>query len=118
VEWSRAAIRQARLNAQLNNAHNIEFFEGHVDATVRRSTGLRPDTVVLNPPRAGCGRQTASLIAKLGAASLVYVSCNPATFAREIAAFASEGYRMRRLTIVDQFPNTYHIELVAEFTKS
>jgi 23S rRNA (uracil1939-C5)-methyltransferase len=117
VEWSRAAIRQARLNAELNKTKNVEFFEGDVEATVRKSADLKPDLVVVNPPRAGCGRQTISLIAKLGAKNLVYVSCNPATFAREIPALSSEGYHLERLMLIDQFPNTYHIELVAEFRK-
>jgi 23S rRNA (uracil1939-C5)-methyltransferase len=76
---------------------------------------LRPDVVVLDPPRAGCGVRTAEQIAGLKPRRIVYVSCNPTTFAREAKVLDEKGYRIRRITLVDQFPNTYHIEMVALF---
>ena len=114
VESNPVAIRQARLNARLNQAANVTFFRGLVEAALRNSD-VRPDTVLLNPPRTGCGRVAAQHIAGLGAGRVIYVSCNPSTFAREAPEFLARGYALEQVTLVDQFPNTHHIELVASF---
>ena len=114
VEGNRGAIRQARENARLNERWNLKFFEGQVDATLR-DAGVKPDVVVLDPPRAGCGVKAAQRITELGPQRIVYVSCNPTTFAREAPVFLNGGYELRRITMVDQFPNTYHIEIVSLF---
>jgi 23S rRNA (uracil1939-C5)-methyltransferase len=110
IESNRAAVRQARDNATANKTWSVRFVEGQVDTTLRGSD-LNPDVVVLDPPRAGCGVKVAEQIAAMRPKRVVYVSCNPATFARE----ASRLGRITRLTMIDQFPNTYHIELVAVF---
>jgi 23S rRNA (uracil1939-C5)-methyltransferase len=115
VESNRIALKQAKLNARLNRATNLEFFEGEAEAVLRDSPDLHPDLVVMNPPRAGAGRRVAELVAKLGAPRIVYVSCNPSTFAREAGTILAGGYSLQTITMVDQFPNTYHIEMVAEF---
>jgi 23S rRNA (uracil1939-C5)-methyltransferase len=114
IEARQAAVAQARENARSNERWNVEFFEGQVDATLRGSD-VKPDVVLLDPPRAGCGVKTAARIAELGARRVVYVSCNPTTFAREAGAFLAKGYALRRVTLIDQFPNTYHIEMAAAF---
>ena len=114
VESNRTAVKQAKKNAKLNDVRNAEFHEGNVDATLK-DADIRPDLVVLNPPRTGCGKETAGRIAELHAARVVYVSCNPSTFAREAAEFLSRGYSLERITLIDQFPNTYHIEMAAQF---
>jgi 23S rRNA (uracil1939-C5)-methyltransferase len=118
VETSRTAVKQARLNARLNNVTNAEFFEGSVEESLRASPDLRPDVVVLNPPRVGAGRAVAGLIAGLRAERIIYVSCNPSTFAREAVTFLGAGYTLEDIVFVDQFPNTYHIELIGAFRKS
>lgn len=110
VESNRNAVRQARENAAANKAWSIRFIDGQVDATLLDSA-VRPDVVVLDPPRAGCGVKTAAAIAEMKPKRVVYISCNPATFAREAAKLG----KLKRLTLVDQFPNTYHIELVGVF---
>ena len=114
VESNRSAARQARENATANRMWQLRIVDGDVDTTLRESD-LHPDVVVLDPPRAGCGVKTAETIAKLKPERIVYISCNPATFAREAAVFGKQGYPLRRLTLVDQFPNTYHIEIVGFF---
>jgi 23S rRNA (uracil1939-C5)-methyltransferase len=114
IESNRMAVLLAQENARRNETWQLRSVEGHVDATVRGSD-LRPNVVVLDPPRSGCGVETAGRIAALGPTRIVYVSCNPATFGREAAAFKAKGYALRRVTLLDQFPNTYHIELVASF---
>jgi 23S rRNA (uracil1939-C5)-methyltransferase len=110
VESSRSALRQARENATANKMWSIRFIEGNVDTTLRGAE-LDPDVVVLDPPRAGCGVKVAEQIAAMKPKRVVYVSCNPATFAREASKFG----RLQKLTLIDQFPNTYHIELIGIF---
>jgi len=112
IESDRTAVRQARHNADANKTWSVRFVEGQVDTTLRNSR-LKPEVVVLAPPRAGCGLKTADQIVALKPKRIVYVSCNPATFAREASKFGV----LRKLTLVDQFPNTYHIELVGVFDK-
>ena len=117
VETSRAAVRQARTNARLNSAGEVQFFETAVEDSLRDSPDVQPDLILLNPPRAGAGREVAKRVAELKAQRIVYVSCNPSTLGREAAILTSNGYQLRSLTLVDQFPNTYHIETVALFER-
>ncbi len=112
IESGRAAARQARENARINGRWQLQVVEGQVDATLKGAE-LKPDVVVLDPPRAGM--KDVELIARLKPGRVVYISCNPTTFAREAAALGAAGYRLSRLTLVDQFPNTYHVELVGLF---
>jgi tRNA/tmRNA/rRNA uracil-C5-methylase (TrmA/RlmC/RlmD family) len=116
IESSRWAVRQARENAAVNGVSHVRFAEGLVEETIRRSD-LKPDVVVLDPPRAGCGVKTAKLITGLRPERIVYIACNPSTFAREASTFIQNDYSLQRLVLVDQFPNTYHIETVALFCR-
>jgi 23S rRNA (uracil1939-C5)-methyltransferase len=118
VESSRTAVKQAQLNAGLNKAGNATFFEGGVEETLKNSPEVKPDFIVMNPPRTGASREVAERVAGLGAERLVYVSCNPSTFAREAPTILARGYTLESITMVDQFPNTYHIEMVAVFRKA
>jgi 23S rRNA (uracil1939-C5)-methyltransferase len=117
VERSPASVRLARQNATSNGVGNVEFVQAGVEDALKDSHDLRPDTVVLNPPRSGCGKNAAERIAGLRAERIVYVSCNPSTFAREAALFVQREYSLENLVMVDQFPNTYHIELMAAFRR-
>jgi tRNA/tmRNA/rRNA uracil-C5-methylase (TrmA/RlmC/RlmD family) len=92
----------------------VQFVEREVE-TALKDSDVKPDLVLLNPPRTGCGKQTAEIIAKLMVPRIVYVSCNPSTFAPEAAVFLKQGYKLERITMIDQFPNTYHIEMIAAF---
>jgi 23S rRNA (uracil1939-C5)-methyltransferase len=116
VESNRSSVRQGRENARMNETGQLNFVEGQVDAALEGAS-IKPDLVVLNPPRSGCGVKTAARISELEPARIVYVSCNPSTFALEAATLLKHDYRLRHLTLVDQFPNTYHIETVALFEK-
>lgn len=118
VDASRIAVKQAQRNARLNSVHNATFIEGSVEDALRNSPDLHPDLVVMNPPRAGAGREVAALAAGLGSSRIVYVSCNPSTFAREIPILIASGYSLKEITLIDQFPNTFHIELAAMFEKN
>src|SRR6266478_1792143 len=114
IESNRLAVRLSQENSRLNQTWQLCSVEGPVDATLR-AAALHPNVVVLDPPRSGCGEHTADQIALLRPDRIVYVSCNPATFAREAATFRAKGYELRRVALIDQFPNTFHIELVASF---
>jgi 23S rRNA (uracil1939-C5)-methyltransferase len=116
IESNRAAVRQARENVTANKTWNLRFVEGQADTTL--GSELKPEVVVLDPPRAGCGVKTTERIAALKPRRIVYISCNPSTFARETAVLVKQNYALTRLTLVDQFPNTYHIETVGLFEKA
>jgi 23S rRNA (uracil1939-C5)-methyltransferase len=75
-----------------------------------------PDFVLMDPPRAGIGKRMVELLAKLRPPKLALVSCDPATLARDLAGLTGAGYRLDRLTLVDLFPQTYHLETVAHLT--
>ena len=72
-----------------------------------------PDLILLDPPRAGAGVDACQLLAAIGPRRIVYVSCDPATLGRDLAALIQSGYRLLRLQLVDMFPQTYHMEAVA-----
>jgi 23S rRNA (uracil1939-C5)-methyltransferase len=77
----------------------------------------RPDLIVLDPPRAGLGEETTSLLNAIQAPEMIYVSCDPATLARDLRSLTLERYRVESITIVDMFPQTFHIETVARLRR-
>jgi tRNA/tmRNA/rRNA uracil-C5-methylase (TrmA/RlmC/RlmD family) len=76
-------------------------------------TDLPPDVVVLDPPRKGAGKVVVTAIARSRPARVVYVACDPAALARDIAAFAQHGYELTQLRAFDAFPMTHHVECIA-----
>ena len=115
VELVREAVENARLNARRNEIENAEFYcEDAGAAAVRlRERGLKPDVVVLDPPRKGCGESLPETVARMAPGKIVYVSCDPATLARDIKRFSGLGYRFVEAAPVDMFPRTAHVECVA-----
>jgi 23S rRNA (uracil1939-C5)-methyltransferase len=110
-----AAIADARANARANGVRNATFVEGDVLAALAEPAQAgrpRPDVVVVDPPRAGLHPRVPAALAALGAARLVYVSCNPASAARDLVPLADGGYRLVRVQPVDLFPHTPHVECV------
>lgn len=110
VEGSPAASRDARRN--LHGRDHVDIVQGKVEKVLRER---RPhlDAVVLDPPRAGAGRETVRAIAGTGAKAVVYVSCDPASFARDVAYFAAAGWGLDSLRVFDLYPHTHHMESVA-----
>ena len=101
-----------------NSLRNVKAVRSTVDAYLAgQGANVRPDYVVVDPPRAGLGERVARALAKLGAPRVAYVSCDPATLARDLITLTSEGYRLDSLHLVDLFPQTYHIESVVEFVR-
>jgi tRNA/tmRNA/rRNA uracil-C5-methylase (TrmA/RlmC/RlmD family) len=79
---------------------------------------LRAATVVLDPPRAGAGKEVVSAIAALEPAQLIYVACDPVALSRDVALLAERGYELAQLRAFDLFPNTHHVEAVARLVRS
>ena len=114
IEILPEAVENARANALRNGAGNAEFICGDASAELDKLgfADSRPDVVVVDPPRKGLERAIIPKIAALTPDRVVYISCNPATCARDLWLFADEGYIAKRLTIVDMFPRTSHVETV------
>ncbi len=108
------AVEDARRNADLNKISNVEFLTGEVEKRLPElaAQGLRPDVVVLDPPRAGCGREALDAVAAMLPPRVIYVSCDPGTLARDLGYLTGRGYLMREVQPVDMFPWTRHVETV------
>jgi len=111
VEENRAAVNDARRNAELNEIKNCHFIQGRVEEVLRDWKRKEPDLVILDPPRAGCKRILDQL-AGLKPKRIVYVSCEPTTLARDLRLFSKKGYFPHELALIDMFPQTYHMEVV------
>ncbi|MDR0381782.1 MAG: 23S rRNA (uracil(1939)-C(5))-methyltransferase RlmD [Oscillospiraceae bacterium] len=114
VEISAEAVRRARENAAKNNLPQVRFLQGDAAETTARlrADGVRPDVVTVDPPRKGLAAALIDTIAQMAPARVVYLSCDPATLARDLARFAPLGYRAVRCAAVDMFPRTAHVESV------
>jgi 23S rRNA (uracil1939-C5)-methyltransferase len=119
VEGVAAMVERAADNAVSNNVHNAKFF--HADLSLpladAKWAGEGFSAVLLDPPRDGAFEVVRKL-ASLGAKRLVYVSCNPATLARDTVELVKQGYRLKRAGILDMFPQTAHVEAMALFEAS
>jgi 23S rRNA (uracil1939-C5)-methyltransferase len=117
LEVQAEAVDVARENAQLNAIENIRFQVGTVATLLPTVTevlgGDRPDIVVLDPPRKGCEGGVLDALLTLKPPHIVYMSCNPATLARDLKQLCAGGYRLERLQPADFFPQTSHVECVA-----
>lgn len=115
VEIIADAVRDAEHNAAVNSICNARFICSDAEAAAAQlaAEGVRPDVVVLDPPRKGCGEALVKTIGKMNPKRVVYVSCDPATLGRDLKFFADNGYRTEEVTPVDMFPRTAHVESVA-----
>ena len=118
VEYDQLAIRSANKNAQLHGAMNGEFVSGSAEeklpALLAKFTP-GATTVILDPPRKGCQPQTIELLRQVRPAQVIYISCHPATMARDLNAFTAAGvFELKRVVPLDMFPQTQHVECVAD----
>ncbi|WP_336320528.1 class I SAM-dependent RNA methyltransferase [Streptomyces lavendofoliae] len=111
IESGKRAVEDARHNLQHFDRVRIE--QGKVEQALPRTGITEVDLIVLDPPRAGAGKQTVKHLAGLSARRIAYVACDPAALARDLAYFAEAGYRVRTLRAFDLFPMTHHVECVA-----
>lgn len=111
IESGKRAVEDARHN--LEHFDRVRIEQGKVEQALPRTGITEVDLIVLDPPRAGAGKQTVKHLAGLAARRIAYVACDPAALARDIAYFADAGYRVRTLRAFDLFPMTHHVECVA-----
>ncbi|MFQ6605039.1 MAG: 23S rRNA (uracil(1939)-C(5))-methyltransferase RlmD [Fidelibacterota bacterium] len=112
-----SAIEDALRNAIANDVKNTYFVRANLDHHLKGTNRHQyppPDVIVLDPPRAGLHEDLVKLIPKLAPKRIVYISCNPATQARDVALLQKRSYRLREISVVDMFPHTPHIETVAQ----
>lgn len=115
VEAVPEAIEDARTNAALNGISNVEFFAGRAEDIIPdlyEKRGLAADVVVLDPPRKGCEEKLLETIVRMRPERVVYVSCNPATLARDLKFLAAGGFRTDEVQPVDMFAGSVHVECV------
>ena len=122
VELNRRAIEDARINAACNDITNVEFFAGRAEevypAMIReRPEEAKADVVVVDPPRRGCDEILLSAMLSMAPARIVYVSCDPATLARDLKLLCDGGYALKAVQPVDCFPQTQHVETVVLLTR-
>ena len=115
MEIVESAVLDARRNCQANGIQNCEFLLGDIRENLAFLT-LRPEVMIIDPPRAGMHQEVLSRVLEIGAERIVYVSCNPATLARDLGLM-QEHYHISEIQPVDMFPHTYHVESVAKLEK-
>ncbi|MFF3322819.1 class I SAM-dependent RNA methyltransferase [Streptomyces sp. NPDC002889] len=111
IESGKRAVEDARHNLQ--HFERVRIEQGKVEQVLPRTKISEVDLIVLDPPRAGAGKQTVKQLASLGARRIAYVACDPAALARDLAYFREGGYKPRTLRAFDLFPMTHHVECVA-----
>ena len=116
VEIVPQAIEDAKINAKVNGIENAEFYCGDA-AEVAKKLDIKPDVVIVDPPRKGMAESLIDTVVSMEPSRIVYISCDPATLARDCARFASYGYRTLRARPIDMFPRTAHVETVALLAK-
>jgi 23S rRNA (uracil-5-)-methyltransferase RumA len=114
LENSPLAVEDAHYNAERNGLANCEFHLANVYEGLGQLKGEGPvDVVIIDPPRKGAKECIGNIVA-LDPSKILYVSCDPTTLARDLALLAYSKYRMKRIQLLDMFPQTYHVECVAE----
>ena len=120
VEIVPAAIEDAKRNAQINHIENVEFFVGKAEEVLPREyekNGVYADVIVVDPPRKGCDAMLLKTILKMQPKRVVYVSCDSATLARDLRFLCDNGYELKKVCGVDQFPQTVHVETIVLLSK-
>jgi 23S rRNA (uracil1939-C5)-methyltransferase len=115
VEIVSQAIQNAKENAVLNGVDNVDFILGESEKIIpdMHKKGIKADVIVVDPPRKGCEQELLDVIVEMQCPRVVYVSCNPATLARDMKFLVEKGYTVKEVQPVDMFPHTVHCEAVA-----
>ncbi len=115
VEIIPQAIDNAKENAKLNNISNAKFYVGKAEEVLPEKyekEQIKADVIVVDPPRKGCDEKCLNTMVKMKPERIVYVSCDPATLARDLKYLCQNGYELKRVRTVDQFPHSVHVETV------
>jgi 23S rRNA (uracil1939-C5)-methyltransferase len=111
IEENKMAFEDAQFNTKRNEIKNCHFVHGRVEDVLPVWKRQRPDLIVLDPPRTGC-KTILDQVVRLEPKKIIYVSCEPTTFARDLRLFSERGYSLQELSLIDMFPQTYHMETV------
>lgn len=119
VELNSDAVKDAHINAKLNDIKNIDFYCADAGKFMveAASAGAKYDVVIMDPPRAGASLDFLRSVVTLLPQKVVYISCNPETQARDLSFLTRKGYKVRRIQPVDMFPHTEHVETVVLLSK-
>ena len=119
VELNADAVKDAKVNAELNHVKNITFFEDDAGKFMVKAAkkGEKYDVVIMDPPRAGASLEFLRCLTFLAPKKVVYVSCNPETLARDLSFLTKNGYRVKKIQPVDMFPHTEHVECVVSLVR-
>ena len=116
MEIMQSAIQDAEINCRVNGIENCRFVLGDIRENLM-ALRLKPDVMIIDPPRAGMHKDVLAGVMELATERVVYVSCNPATLARDLGQMGQETYKVVEIQPVDMFPHTYHIEAVAKLVR-
>lgn len=116
IEIVEEAVEMAKQNAEINGLDNVEFIAGDVLEAVD-SLSIKPDLIVIDPPRDGIHPKAINKIIDFNPETFVYVSCNPVTLVRDLKIFMERGYRVEKAKCMDQFPRTPHVEAIVKMEK-
>ena len=108
----------AALEENLRGTNSSAVRASALDFLRRSNKSARPEFIVVDPPRTGLGAEVTTALAQIGAPALTYVSCDPATLARDLRALVATGYAIQSITLADLFPHTFHLESVAHLRRS
>ena len=120
VEIVPEAIRDAQENARLNHIENAEFFVGKAEEVLPEQyekNGVYADVIVVDPPRKGCDEKLLACMVQMAPETIVYVSCDPATLARDLNYLSNHGYKVKKVRCTDMFPHSVHVETVVLLSK-
>jgi 23S rRNA (uracil1939-C5)-methyltransferase len=115
MEIMESAIQDAERNCRVNGIHNCRFILGDIRENLK-TLRRKPEVLVMDPPRAGMHKEVLAGVMELAAQRVIYVSCNPATLARDLAEMSRE-YEVIEVQPVDMFPHTYHVEAVVKMVR-
>ena len=121
VEIIPEAIDDARKNAKVNGFDNVEFFVGKAEEVLPeqyKKYGVYADVIVVDPPRKGCDEVALNTMITMAPKKIVYVSCDPATLARDVKMLVAAGYEVDKVCAVDQFGHSGHVEVATLLTRS
>ena len=118
IDVNRHAIAEALHNYQISGLQGCSFLCGKVEHHLQQVAAHEFSSVLLNPSRQGCSTEVLAHVVRINPLSIVYVSCNPATLARDLKRLMQYGYCIAAIQPVDMFPQTYHIETVVKLVKS
>lgn len=116
IELIEEAVEAARENAKLNGLNNCEFIAGDV-AEIIKTVKVKPDIIILDPPRTGVHPKALDYVIKFNAPEIIYVSCNPKTLVNDLGVLTEKGYKVIKTKVKDMFPNTPHAETVVKLIK-